>query len=111
LILGIILALLGIGIAVQGFALAPTSWGSWSPRGLALLGLAPVLFAVVIQGLGLIPAVVLTTAVSAFASRFMTMRMASVVIVAVTLVCLVVFHWLVGLTIPLFGPWLPLGGF
>lgn len=105
-LLGVILAGLGAAIGLRGIFSMPSPWGHISWRGLFLLGLAPVLFALTIHGLGLVGSVAATAAVAAFGSRLMTGRVAAGIVMATTIICVLIFHSLVGLPIPLLGTWL-----
>jgi hypothetical protein len=75
-------------------------------RGLVLILAAPVLFGLTVQGLGLLPAIVIVAAVSSFASRRMTPVLAAGITVVLTAFCVLVFNVGLGLPIRLFGPWL-----
>ena len=55
---------------------------------------------------GLVPAVMLVVLISAFASQRMSMLLALVLSVALTLFCVLVFSFGLGLPLRLFGPWL-----
>lgn len=110
LALGLILMLLGVAIALQGLRSTWSRFGPVSPRGVLCLGLAPVLFSQTAHGLGLLASVALTTAVASFGSRLMTVRVAAGVVVVTTVLCVLVFHMLIGLSIPLVGAWLKAGG-
>ena len=70
-----------------------------------LILLAPVVFGVTVRGFGLLVSVALVVAISAFASRRMSWRLAIALTVGLTLFCVIVFN--VGLRLPvrLFGPW------
>lgn len=109
MMLGVILILLGCAIALQVVKSNGTPFGTVSLRAVLCIGLAPLLFALMIQGLGLIASVALTTVVACFSSRLMTLRISAVVVVTVTLVSVLIFHYLIALPVPLVGRWLTFG--
>jgi hypothetical protein len=108
LVLAGILVVLGLVILAQGFG-HPTAGSLAVPwRGLVLILAAPVIFGLTVRGLGLVPAVMLVVLISAFASRRMSVPLALVLTVALTLFCVLVFSFGLGLPLRLFGPWLAL---
>ncbi len=99
-----ILILLGLVIAAKSVshddeALGPLPW-----RGLVVLLSVPVIFGVLIRPLGMAPVLALTTFVTAFASRRMSVKAALLLAVGLTLFCVVVFNIGLGLPLRLFGP-------
>lgn len=100
--------LVGLGLVILAHGLGhPTTGGLAFPwRGLVLILVAPVVFGLTIRGLGLVPAVMLVVLISAFASQRMSMLLALVLSVALTLFCVLVFSFGLGLPLRLFGPWL-----
>ena len=108
LVLAGILVVLGLVIVLQGFG-HPTTGPLTVPwRGLILILAAPVVFGLTVRGLGLVPAVMLVVLIAAFASRRMSVLLALVLTVALTLFCVLVFSLGLGLPLRLFGPWLDL---
>jgi hypothetical protein len=106
LVLSFILIAVGLVIIATSFTgpsepLTPVPW-----RGLILVLAAPVLFGLSVRKLGLLPAIVLAALVSVYASRRATPGLAIVLCVALTLFCLGVFSYGLGLPLPLLGPWL-----
>jgi hypothetical protein len=67
---------------------------------------APVLFGLTVRGLGLIPSIAIVVAVSAYASQRMSLKLAVALIAGLTLFCVLVFHYGLGLPLRLVGPWL-----
>lgn len=109
LVLGGLLAVLGIAIVIRGairtgaittaeddVELGPVPW-----RGIVILALAPVLFALTVRSLGMVLATALCVAVVCFASSRVTMRMAVVVTIGLTTLCVAVFSFGLGVTLPL----------
>ena len=67
---------------------------------------APVVFALTVRKLGLLPAIALTALLCVYASRRATASLAVLLCIALTLFCLGVFSYGLGLPLPLLGPWL-----
>jgi hypothetical protein len=108
LVLAGVLALIGAGIVAKGVT-AAASEGDLGPvpwRAVLLLIAALVFFGASIKGLGLAASVFGAGLLSAFASRQNGPLSALAIASALTLLCLVVFHWGLGLSVPVIGPWL-----
>lgn len=106
MILGALLIALGAAIVIQGIrlenvSLAPPSW-----RALVLILLSPLVFGLTVRGLGLVPAILLTATVAVFASRRTNLVTAISVPIGLTVICVPIFKFGLGLLLPLFGPWL-----
>jgi hypothetical protein len=106
LLLASVLMLLGIAIAVQSFLTVEEPVGPVPWRGLVLILAAPVLFGITVRGLGLIGAVALAIAISTFASQRAGLVLAGLLTLGLTIFCVLVFSYGLGLPIPLRGPWL-----
>jgi hypothetical protein len=102
------LALLGVAIIVKGVtaAAADTPIGVVPWRGAVLILGAVVYFGATVRGLGLVPALFGTALLSALASRHNPALAALVIAAALTLACVLIFHYGLGVAVPLFGPWL-----
>jgi hypothetical protein len=72
-------------------------------KAIALIVLAPAVFALSVRTLGLVPAVAATIFMASLASRFATLRDAVLLSAGFTIFCVVVFHYLLTLPIPLWG--------
>jgi hypothetical protein len=106
LMLAGILGLLGLIVAVQAFR-HPVSHVVVIPwRGIALILVAPIIFGLTVRGLGLLVSVALVVAVSAYASRRMSLKLAIGLTTGLTLFCVLVFNVGLGLPVRLIGPWL-----
>jgi uncharacterized membrane protein len=99
-------------LVVTGAAIALRSIGAAAPadrpvpwRGLAVLLPAPIVFGATIRGLGLVGATALVVLISAFASRRVSPMLAILLAVGLTLFCVGIFHYGLGLPIRLFGRW------
>jgi len=106
LALAVVLILLGLAIVGVSFATQAEPIGSVPWRGLVLILLAPVLFGLTVRGLGLAPSVALAAFVASFASHRMTLPLAVGLTLGLTVFCVAVFHYGLGLPLRLFGPWL-----
>lgn len=87
-----------------GKAQSPMTGVPW--RGLILILGAPVVFGLTLRGLGLAAATALVVAISAYASRRATFVMAASLTVGLTIFCVVVFSYGLGLPVQRIGPWL-----
>jgi hypothetical protein len=105
-ILASILILLGLAIAVRGIGVRQEAVGVIAWRGLVFTLAAPVIFGATVQGLGLVPSLGLATFCSALASRRMTLIYALAISVCLTIFCVAVFSYGLGLPVRLVGPWL-----
>jgi hypothetical protein len=106
LVLAFLLVALGAVILVKSFGAPAPHLGSVSWRGLPLILVAPVLFGLTVRGLGLVPSIALVVLLSAYASRRMSHPLAAMLTVGLTVFCVLVFSYALGLPIPRFGPWL-----
>ena len=105
LLLSGILVLLGAATLIRAVQVADEAWGAVAWRGLFFILLGPIAFGATVQGLGLVPALVLTCFLSSFASERVNLLLALVLTAGLTLFCIGVFHWGLGMPIALFGPW------
>ena len=107
IVLGALLAVLGAAILLKGVRETipeePIGVVPW--RGAILLLGALVFFGATIRGLGLVPTLFGAGLLSALASRQNSPLAAVVVAAALTLGCVAIFHYGLGVTVPLFGPW------
>ena len=108
LVLASVMVVLGLAIVGKGILAtmpddppAPIPW-----RGLVLLLGAILFFGATIRGLGLAPALFLTVFASAMARRRNTPFSALLLAAGMTVFCVVIFSYGLGVTIPLVGPWL-----
>jgi hypothetical protein len=98
-LIGAVIALGSIG--AQGEPVGTVPW-----RSLVLVLAAPVAFGLAVRKLGLVPAIVMTSVLSVYASRRSNIPLAAAIAVALTLFCLAVFSYGLRLPLPLLGPWL-----
>ena len=100
------LGLLGLIIVAQSFRNPVTHEMTIPWRGIVLIVVAPVLFGLTVRGLGLVASIALIVAVSAYASRRMSHKLAIALTIGLTLFCVLVFSVGLGLPLRLIGPWL-----
>lgn len=95
--LGLIIALKSVGHADE--ARGPLPW-----RGLVVLLSVPVIFGMLIRPLGMAPVLALTTFITSFASTRMSLKAAVLLALGLTIFCVAVFNFGLGLPLRLFGP-------
>jgi hypothetical protein len=110
-ILSVVMIALGAVIAIQGLrgTLQENSFGSIPWRGLALIIGAPLVFGATLHGLGLAPAVLMVVLGTAWASRYASLRGSLPLSLGLAAFCAFLFIRLLGLPLPLTGPWLSAG--
>jgi hypothetical protein len=99
-LLGLIMTLVGV---VKGGAIGIEHW-TW--RGLLLIVIPPILFGFFVREIGLILCLFGVALLSAFASRMARAHVALILAAVLTLFCVGVFVYGLGLPIPLVGRWL-----
>lgn len=100
-----ILVALGVAVLVKGISSEDAPRGQLPWRGLAVLLPVPVVFGLLIRPLGMVPVLLITTFLTSFASRRMTLVAAIALSVGLTVFCVAVFNLGLGLPLRLFGPW------
>ena len=103
IVLSVLLGLLGATTVMGSIGQATSRFGTVSLRGVALITLATVSFALVIPRFGLVPAVSLAVLLSAFSSRRMTIRLALLLACGLTLFCALIFRYALDLPVQLLG--------
>ncbi len=101
-----LLVIFGAVIALRGERKSdqdahPVAW-----RGLVTLTASTVLFGLAVDPFGLVPALAISILLATGASGNMGVRRALAVTLGLVLICLVVFYWMLGTPLQLFGPWL-----
>lgn len=79
----------------------PVNW-----RAIVLVSLVPLVFALTLPGLGMLPAVFLSTVVGILANRDAKLLPGLLTAAAITAVCVALFIWALGLPARPIGPWL-----
>jgi hypothetical protein len=110
LLLSGLLVLLGAATLINATQVPDEAWGAIAWRGMLFILAGPIAFGATIEGLGLVPALAIIAFLTAFASQRMTVLMALFITAGLTLFCVAVFHWGLGMPIQLFGPWMRVVG-
>ena len=109
LLLGGILAGLGVMVVVKGFVAGESDpIGDVDWRALALVTAALLFFGVTVRGLGLIGALFGASLLGALARSETSIREVLIIAVGLTALCVVIFVFALQLRLPLFGSWIPL---
>lgn len=106
LVLSIVLIGLGAAIFVSALRRGSEPIGRIAWRGTAFILVAPILFGMLLRGLGFIPSIFITALVASFASTRMRPIYAFVIAATLALFTTLVFIRGLGLPFRLFGPWL-----
>ena len=101
-LLGGVLTVFGIYIGLRGLRKSEKVDGNWSLRALIVLPLAMVLFGVLMEYAGFVPAMMALILVSIAASGESRWKEAILIAVSLTVLCTAVFIWGLGLPFPLF---------
>lgn len=98
IILGAIISLLGLYFLIKALRSGEPITGNWSLRALVLLPLSLILFGVLMDRAGFIPALAVLVFVSAAAGREFKLKEVALLTVALTVLCVAIFIW--GLALP-----------
>lgn len=96
-ILGAIIALFGLYFVIKGLRSSETIEGNWSLRALIVLPLSLVLFGLLMDRAGFIPALAVLAFGSAAAGRKFKFKEVALLTVVLTILCVAVFIWGLGL--------------
>jgi putative tricarboxylic transport membrane protein len=100
-VLGVILVLFGLYFAARGLRSSVKIEGGWSPRALIVLPLAFVLFGVLMEYAGFVPALLVLIVGSAAAGTEFRWGEVLALAVLLTAMCVALFIWALGLPYPL----------
>ncbi len=107
LLLTVILFGLGLILVARGARKPPDTDVHPMPwRGIVFTLGAAVFFGLTVRGLGLVPTTAVSVLLASYASQRMTLRLAAILMVVLTLLVLAVFHYGLGLPVRVYGPWL-----
>lgn len=108
LLVGAIVAALGLAIAVKGLVAGEVvAFGAVPWRAIAAITLALLFFGFAVRGLGFIPTSAGAAFLTTLASRTIRWLTAAAVAVGLTVASTLIFVVGLQLRIPLWGPWLP----
>lgn len=96
-VLGLLLILLGAGLAVKGLVVGGARIEPWALRPIALVCVALVLFAVLITKAGYLISATVCLAVTSLASREVRLRETAILIAVLVPLAGLLFVWLLGL--------------
>ena len=105
-VLGGLLSLVGAIAVVRSLLRPGEAVGKFYVKELVIILSAVLLFGFLMRGAGLVPAVIVIVALSAFASPKFKLGEAALLAGGLALFAVVVFVKLLGLPMPIFGPWL-----
>lgn len=104
--LAAILVVIGVIVILSSLGSQSTPFGVVPWRGALLVLLMPIAFGLTVQGLGLVGALLVSVLIAARADRTRRFGESVVIAIGLTVFCVAVFHYGLGLPIRLFGPWL-----
>ena len=102
IVLGGIIGLFGIWELIIGVIKPDAVKGNWSLRALAVLPISAVIFGILMEQAGFIPALLVLVFTSAFAGDEFKFKEVALLAVGLTIVCTGVFIYGLGLPYPLF---------
>ncbi|MGV1908223.1 tripartite tricarboxylate transporter TctB family protein [Agrobacterium cavarae] len=107
LILSIVITVIGVVIGIKALRDTDVFRPQIAPlRALAAIIIAPILFGLTVRGLGFVPAVALTSLSAATAASGQRPLIILAITVGITVFCLGVFYYGLGLPVRPIGPWL-----
>lgn len=106
-VLSLVLLLLGSIILFRATKVESDSVGPIAWRGMLYILAAPIFFGFTVRGLGFVPSLFFTSLIASFASERMSVKMAFILSVLLTIFSVAVFNYGLGLPFQRFGPWLP----
>lgn len=105
-VLGGMLALIGLIGVIRSFLRAGEPVGKFYIKEIVLILVAVLLFGFLMRGAGLVPAALVLVLLSAYASPKFTWGASLLLAVGLAVFAVVVFVKLLGLPMPILGPWL-----
>lgn len=105
-ILGALLSCIGLIAVIRSCVRSGEAVGKFYIREIILILSAVILFGVLMRGAGLVPAVLVLVLLSAYASPKFTWVPSLLIAVGLAVFSVVVFVKLLGLPMPILGPWL-----
>jgi hypothetical protein len=101
-VLSSLLVLLGLGIMARGLRTAGGAAAAWAFRPLAILTLSMILFGLLVERTGLVPAMLVLVFTSSAAGREFRLREVAVLAALMCLFSVAVFVWGLNMNFPLF---------
>lgn len=107
LILSIVITVIGVVIGIKALRDTEAFHPQIAPlRALIAIIVAPILFGLTVRGMGFVPAVALTSLSAATAATGQRPLVVLAITLGITVFCLAVFYYGLGLPVRLIGPWL-----
>jgi hypothetical protein len=106
LVLGIILSLLGVAIVLVALRTAPTPFSAVSWRGVALVTASIIYFSATIRGLGAVFGLGGAVLLAALSTEKNSLAQSLTIAAVFTAMAIIIFIYLLGIPIPVIGPWL-----
>ena len=97
-----VLVLFGIGMLVKGLVNPERVEGTWSLRALCILPLATVIFGLLMEHAGFVPALLVLITIAAYAGTEFRITEVVALAVGLTIASWALFIWALGLPYPLF---------
>jgi putative tricarboxylic transport membrane protein len=105
-VLGGLLCLIGLVSLIRSFFTSGEAIGAFALKGVSLIAASVVLFGLLARGAGLVPALGVLVVCSAYASIQFRWKSAMLLAAGLIVFCALVFIKLLGVPLPLLGPWL-----
>jgi hypothetical protein len=105
-VLGALLALIGLIGVIRSFLRPGEAIGKFYIKEIVVILLAVILFGFLMRGAGLVPAALVLVLLSAYASPKFTWGASLLLAIGLAVFAVVVFVKLLGLPMPILGPWL-----
>ena len=102
-VVGGLLALFGTAILLRGIASTAGGFGTVPWRAVVVIPLSLIAFGILTRPLGLLIALLVMSFAAAFASRRMTAGYAALMSVVITAFCIILFTYVLDLSLPLLG--------
>ncbi|WP_320201838.1 tripartite tricarboxylate transporter TctB family protein (plasmid) [Agrobacterium sp. rho-13.3] len=107
LILSIVITVIGVVIGIKALRDTEAFHPQIAPlRAVVAIIVAPILFGLTVRGMGFVPAVALTSLSAATAATGQRPLVVLAITLGITVFCLAVFYYGLGLPVRLIGPWL-----
>jgi len=104
-VLSVVLATIGLAALVRSFVVVGEPIGGFTVKGLLLVTLGTLLFALLIERAGVVVAVSAITLVSAYASVKFTWKQGITMALLLSAFCALVFVYGLGVPMPILGSW------
>jgi len=104
-VLGALLAIIGAIAVIRSLIKPGEGLGRFAVKEAFLVLLSVFFFGVLVRSAGLVPSIIVTTIVSSYASAKFEWKSTLLLAIGACVFCVLIFVKLLGLPIPVFGPW------